>query len=55
MKQKTWKNRQKAQRLFKKKVLGKKSLEIMKWQEVMKGGVGEEGLCDQHAPVHHPL
>jgi hypothetical protein len=30
-------------------------LEIMKWQEVMKGGVGEEGLCDQHAPVHHPL
>ncbi len=28
----------------------------MKWQEEVKGGgVGEEGICDQHAPpVHHP-
>jgi hypothetical protein len=56
MKQKTWKNRQKAQRLFKKKGPWEEELGNHEMAgSVMKGGVGEEGLCDQHAPVHHPL
>jgi hypothetical protein len=54
---KTWRKKHgkigKAPRLLKQRFLGK-SLEIMKWQEV-KGGVGEEGLCDQHASIVNPL